>query len=188
MTKDKVIKILQAGGVGVLATDTIYGLVGQALAPLTVEKIYNLRQRHPDKPLIILIGSLVDLDLFKIKISSWQRDNLSKLWPGQVSVVLPCANRRLAYLHRGTKTLAFRLPAKPDLLDILKLAGPLVAPSANLEGSPPAKNILEAKKYFGGQLDFYLDAGELSAEPSTLVSLIGEKMEILRPGAVKLKV
>ena len=185
----KASKILKAGGIGVMPTDTIYGLVGSALKPDTVARIYKVRQRSPDKPFIILISKLADLKKFDIELSSSQEDFLTKNWPGPLSVILPCPNPKFKYLHRGTKTLAFRLPSSRPLLGLLASTGPLVAPSANPEGLPAAQTIKQAKDYFGDKLDFYL-SGKVKNEPSTLISLVGEKVVVLREGRLnsKLKV
>lgn len=182
----KVVEKLKSGGVGILPTDTIYGIVGQALSKKAVLRIYKLRKRNPKKPMIILIGSFRDLDLFKVKIDKRVGKVLSKLWPGKVSVILPCSRKEFFYLHRGTKTLAFRLPKPQWLKNLLKKTGPLVAPSANIEGLKPAKTVKEAKKYFGNKVDFYLSRGKLSSKHSTLVSLRNGRIELLRKGAVKI--
>lgn len=167
----KIIKILKNNGVGVMATDTIYGLVGSALSKKTVSKIYQLRKRDLKKPMIILIGSLRDLRLFNIKVTGRLKNLLDKLWPGPVSIILPCSHKKISYLHRGTKTLAFRLPAQTDLQKLLQQTGPLVAPSANISGKPPAKNIKKAQEYFRGRIDFYLDSGTIKGAPSILIEI-----------------
>ncbi len=192
MTQKQTIKILQRGGIGILPTDTIYGLVGQALLPETVERIYEVRQRQPDKPMIILISSLADLALFNIKTDEETNKILNKFWPGPVSVVLDLSSpyegedtegvNMFSYLHRGTNALAFRLPQNKKLSELLKQTGPLVAPSANPEGREPAKTIAEAKKYFSTRVDFYLDGGKLEAEPSTLIKIENGKIKVLRQG------
>lgn len=128
-----------------------------------------------------------DLRRFGIKLDKTKSDTVAKLWPGKVSVVLPCSSNKFKYLSRGSKTLAFRLPEKRSLINILKETGPLVAPSANPEGKDPAKNISEAKKYFGTKVDYYIDGGELRSKPSTLVSLEENSIRVLREGSVKLR-
>ncbi|MBI4094230.1 MAG: threonylcarbamoyl-AMP synthase [Candidatus Liptonbacteria bacterium] len=183
-------KILKNGGVGVLPTDTIYGVVGSALSRVAVERIYALRRRNRGKPMIVLIGSLSDLKKFAVRSTPEVKKVLKKFWPGKTSVILPCASRKFSYLHRGTKTLAFRLPAvalatagRPAPFDIRKLlreTGPLVAPSANVQGKPPAKTIREARKYFGERVDFYLDAGRLAGRRSSLLSITGDTIKKLR--------
>jgi L-threonylcarbamoyladenylate synthase len=185
MKKEEVIKILKSGGIGIIPTDTLYGLVGQALDKSAVERIHKVRQRRPDKPSIILIGLIDDLKLFGIELTEKENVFLEKYWPGELSVVLPCKLTKFKYLHRDTNTLAFRLPAKKSLLEILHQTGPLVAPSANPEGQKPADNLLEASEYFGSNVDFYYGRGDLTGLPSTLVKLENARIEILRQGVVK---
>jgi len=183
------IAALLADGVGVLPTDTIYGLVGSALSKKAVDRIYRLRKRDLKKPIIILMASVRDVELFGIRLDRHARGLLSKWWPGKVSVVLPMGKnkkmrKQFAYLHRGTNSLAFRQPKPAWLKKFLERAGPLVAPSANREGKPAAATIREAKKYFGQKVDFYFDRGVLKSKPSTLVKISGRKIIVLRPGAV----
>lgn len=178
-----IIDYLSEGKIGVIPTDTLYGLVGLALNPDVVEKIFRLRKRTPTKPMIILISSLVDLKLFNIEIDDQTRAILNKIWPNPVSVILPLQESEFAYLDRGTKTLAFRVPKHTALIKILKQTGPLVAPSANFEGQPPALTIDEAKKYFGDQVDFFVSEGKIESKPSTLVQLNQGKLDVIRQGA-----
>lgn len=187
MKKTEIIIILRRGGIGVMPTDTIYGLVGQALKPETVKRIYKVRRRSPDKPLIVLISSVSELKKFGVKLTANDEKFLNKYWPGELSVIMPCLNLKYKYLHRGTKTLAFRLPKKKSVLEILKMTGPLVAPSANPEGLPPAKDLKEAEEYFDEKVDFYFGHGELSAPASTLIRLSDGQAEVLRQGKVKIK-
>jgi len=172
--------------IGVILTDTIYGIVGRALDKDVVERIYKIKNRNLKKPFIILISSLNDLeDIFEIKLTLNQRKILNEFWPGKVSVILPC--NKYEHLNRGLNSLAFRLPDKKDLIALIKKTGPIVATSVNKEGDLPAKNIEEARKYFKEDVDFYIDSGEVEAEPSLLVSLKNEdELEVLR-GKICLK-
>ncbi|MDD3386756.1 MAG: L-threonylcarbamoyladenylate synthase [Candidatus Pacebacteria bacterium] len=162
---------LKRGKIAVIPTDTIYGIVCSALNKESVEKLYKIRKRDSLKPMIILIGSLEDLSIFNIKKS----EIFNKYWPGRVSIIVECNN--FEYLHRGKNSLAFRLPDDKDLINILKISGPIVAPSANIEGEAPAETIEEAKKYFGDNVDLYIDKGIIKSNPSKIISL---KEEIIR--------
>ena len=178
-------KIIKKEGVGVFPTDTLYGVVGSAFSRKAVARIYKLRKRNPKKPLIILIHALADIDLFGITPDLKDKKILRTLWPGKVSVIVPCNRKKFAYLHRGTDAFAFRVPASSALRRLLKKTGPLVAPSANLEGEPPAKTVAEAEKYFGDTVDFYVDRGRLTSQPSTLVALKNGRISVVRKGAFK---
>ena len=187
LDSQKLVESLKNGKVGVLPTDTIYGLSGDALNEKAVARIYEIKGRSYTKPLIVFIASEKDLELFDVKIDKKTQAILRKVWPGMVSVILPASNKRFEYLHRGTKTIAFRYIMGRDLSDFVKKTGPIVSTSANREGLPFATTIEEAKKYFGEKVDFYVDGGKLKALPSTIIS-IGNKGEIkiLRQGAVKI--
>lgn len=175
---------LKRGGVVVFPTDTIYGILGSALDPNVVNKIYLLRERGPEKPMIILISSIKELEKFHVGLSPKQKKLLKAIWPNPVSVVLPCYQNSFKYLHRGTNSLAFRIPNYPKLLGLLKQTGPLVAPSANPEGKPPAKNIKEAYEYFADQVDVYVASkSKAKNPPSTIIRLDKGKVTPIRKGA-----
>ncbi len=174
------ILILQNGGVGVFPTDTLYGIVASALSKNAVERIYDVKGRDENKPFIVLISKIADLELFEIDLTSEQITYLNSVWPGPVSVILPCLSDAFSYIHRGTKSIAFRMPSDERVGAFLQKTGPLVAPSANPQGLEPAYTIDEARKYFGDSVDFYIDEGEKRAKPSTLVSLITGEPVIIR--------
>ena len=176
----KIAQILKKGGIGVIPTDTLYGIVGRALNKKSVAKIYRFKKRNLKKPLIILISSLDDLKKFKIKLQPAHYPLIAKFWPGRTSIIFECYASKYKYLHRGTNSLAFRLPKDQNLVKLIKKTGPLVAPSANIEGKPPAKTIKTARKYFGDKMDFYLNAGRLKRKPSKLIQLIDNGLKILR--------
>lgn len=182
MNNEEIVHILKSGGVGVLPTDTQYGLVAQALNESAVEKVYELRKRSPSKPFIILISSIDDLKLFDINSDEKTMNFFKKIWPNPVSIILPVNSNKFAYLHRGTNSLAFRVPDNQELLNILSETGPLIAPSANIEGHPYAKTIDEAKNYFKNSVNFYEDKGLLESNPSTLIKIEDGNIEVLRQG------
>lgn len=164
------INTLNANGVVIMPTDTIYGIVGKALNESTVLRIYDIKKRAPEKPCIVLIGEVKELGKFSI-VSSEEQKNIIKNFSIPTSFILDCLDDRLSYLHRNTKTLAFRLPLSEDLCNLLLQTGPLVASSANPEGLMPAKNIEEAKNYFGNSVDLYIDGGENAGKHSKLIKL-----------------
>ncbi len=173
-------------GVGVVPTDTIYGISARAFAPKAIARIYDLRKRDLKKPMIVLISSLDDMELFGVKLRPAVRSFLAQYWPGKISIVLNCPSRKFFYLHRGTNSLAFRMPDREDLRKLIRAVGPLVSTSANFEGMPPASNISQARRYFGDKVDFYVDAGPLMSLPSTLIGIRRGKITVLREGAVRI--
>ena len=176
----KIIKILKEGGIGVLPTDTIYGLVGSALKKETVERIYKVRKREKTKPFIVLISDAEDLKIFGIRLEKFQKKLVKNFWPGPYSLIFDCKSKKFEYLHRRKKSLAFRVPSPKWLRSLLKKSGPLVAPSANLARMPFAKTIKEAKNYFGNQINFYFNAGKIDKKPSILIDARKKEIKILR--------
>lgn len=185
-TIKKIALSLKNGSIGIIPTDTQYGIVTSALKPESVEKIYSLRKRSSEKPMIILISQVTDVLDIGLRPTKEQLNLMQKVWPNPVSLILPVTKTDLIYLHRGKKSLAFRIPAIKWLKELLDISGPLVAPSANFEGEKPATTIDEAKNYFKDQIDFYLDGGELNNPPSTVISLINNKYNIIRQGSYKI--
>ena len=182
---EEAISRIESGKIGIVPTDTLYGLVASAMDPESVERVYRVRGRDGNKPCIVLIADISDLDRFSLAIDAAVLGRLGEWWPGEISVILPCSDSRFAYLHRGTGTIAFRVPDKSELREFLRETGPLIAPSANHQGELPAKTVGEAERYFGSDVDFYVDGGTLDSEPSTVVKIENEKLSIVRQGAVK---
>ncbi len=178
---------LLSGSVGIMPSDTVYGLFAMAMNSKSVERIYSIKKRDLDKPFIVLISDISDLELFGIKAFDYQSRFVNKYWPGPLSLIFDCKNPEFEYLHRGTNSLAIRMPKDDWLLNILRKTGPLVAPSANLQDSPTVKNIGEAIEIFDDAVDFYVDGGEIVGEPSTLAKFNGDKLEILRLGQLKIE-
>lgn len=180
MDTSSIAESIQEGGVGILPTDTLYGLVGSALLPDTIDRIYQLKRRDKNKPLIVLISDIEQMEQFGIELSERLIEQLGSYWPGAYSIILPTIDDQFEYLSRNTDTIAFRLPDNDELRDLIRETGPIVAPSANIEGHTPATTVEEARKYFGTDVDFYVDGGELVGKPSTLLEFDGEEVNILR--------
>ena len=136
--------------------------------------------------MIILIADISDLNLFGISSTP----EVELYWPGKVSIALQCPKspkQSTKHLVCRRGTMGFRLPKPKWLRELIRQTGPLVAPSANLESQEPAQTISQAKKYFGKQVDFYLDKGKLTGRPSTLIKIDKNgELEILRQGAVEI--
>jgi L-threonylcarbamoyladenylate synthase len=174
---DEIVDILRSGGVGILLTDTIYGIVALAENEAAVQRIYELKKRTPSKPPISLIGSVGQLrDAYDEPILSVVR----QLWPGKNTVILP-SHTAPEWLTRGTDSISYRLPEKHELRQLILETGPLIAPSANPEGQEPPVTIEAAREYFGDTVDFYVDEGHVADNtPSRLFRFDGQGFERLR--------
>lgn len=181
-----VAEIIKKGGIGVYPTDTIYGLIGSALNKSAIERLYDVKGRDEGKPFIILISDIKELEQFSVVVSPESERIMETYWPGPLTVILKTEGDTYRYLNRGKRSLAFRLPEKEELRDLIKQVGPLVAPSANTQGNEPAHNIEEARGYFGDNIDFYVDGGDMRGLSSTIVDATSDPYKIIREGSVKL--
>jgi len=181
--------ILKKGGIAVIKTDTLYGIVADATNKEAVERIYQIKKREKDKPFIILIPDVSFIKQFGINISEREKEILNEKG---ITVIIDLPEEKLKdlkYLHRGKNSLAFRIPDKKDLIEFLyKLGKPVVAPSANISGQEPATTIEEAIKNLGENIDIYIDQGKSDTLPSTIVKVKQNgKIEILRQGNKEIK-
>jgi len=175
------IKILKQGGVGIIPTDTVYGIVCSAFSSLALDRLFKLKGRDANKPPVVVIADIADLEKFGADITPVHLDFIKKFWPGPVTIIFKISNK-FKYLDKGLG-LAVRLPNDEPFRYFLRQTGPLATSSTNIQGLPPARNIYEAQGYFGDKVDFYEDGGDLYSPPSTLVDLRDGKVKILRQGS-----
>jgi L-threonylcarbamoyladenylate synthase len=176
-------QLQKPGAVGVIPTDTLYGIVARAADQTAVNRLYAIKKRE-QKPGTIIAADLEQLERLGLKHRYLKA--VEQFWPGAVSVVIPAADPALAYLHQGKMSLAVRIPDDTKLRTLLKRTGPLLTSSANQPGQASSVTIQQARDYFGDQVDFYVDGGDLSRhQPSTIIRIVDDAVEVLRPGAVK---
>lgn len=159
--KDKIIDLLKNGLIGIMPTDTVYGIHCLAFRPNLISKIVRIKQRNADKPFITLISDTEDLRLFNINKDNIN-DILNNYWPGPNTLVLTT---------KDNKSMAVRLPKNEFLLSILKETGPLISTSANISSHCVVKTINDAINIFSDELDFYVDGGILDSRPSNIYKI-----------------
>lgn len=177
----RLVALIKEGAVGVLPTDTVYGLVCRAADEAAVKRLYDLknRERKPGTIIAAKLQQLVDLGIRARYVKA-----VEDYWPAPLSVVVPTGDD-LQYLHEGVHSLAVRVPKHKELQKLLTHTGALMTSSANAPGEPTAANLAEAQAYFGDKVDFYVDGGEIKDhEPSTVIRIVDDAIEVLRLGAV----
>jgi L-threonylcarbamoyladenylate synthase len=177
------ISALKRGAIGIIPTDTVYGLVCAARNEQAVTRLYGLKNRET-KPGTIIAASVSQL--VELGIKARYLKPVEHYWPNPITIIIP--NHELTYIHLGAGSIAVRIPNDNSLTDLLQEAGPLLTTSANHPGEPEAATIEEAQKYFGDAVDFYVDGGNLSGrKPSTVIRIVDDAVEILRAGAILVK-
>jgi L-threonylcarbamoyladenylate synthase len=181
-------QILRSGGTVAFPTETVYGLGADAANPSAIQKIYRIKQRPVDHPLIVHIGAISDLHHWAQAIpeSAWKL--VRRFWPGPLTLILPRSARIPDCVTGGQDTVGLRMPAHPVALALLRALGPekaLAAPSANRFGRISPTAAAHVQQELGMEVDMILDGGTCRVGlESTIVSFHNGIPQILRPGGI----
>lgn len=172
----RVSEALTSANLVVLRTDTIYGIVAAATDCRAMERLYHAKHRPANESCIILVADISDIP----GLTPTQRQHYLQLNAERpTSIIVPARNAFLHTTHQNG-TLAFRL-VTGNLAGLIHQTGPILAPSANPAGMPPAKNITEAINYFGGMVSVYVDGGEVtSLVASRIIKLQADDIVTIR--------
>lgn len=152
---EETVATLLNGGIVVIRTDTIYGIIARVADKEAVEKVYAVKQRELSKQCIVLIAAAASVPAHAELIRHY-----SETEKIPTSVVVPASDEP-EWIVRGGDSVAYRIVRNELLKQVIEQVGPVIAPSANPESKTPARNITEAKKYFGDTVDLYVDGGEV---------------------------
>jgi len=182
---ETLIKVLnKTGSIAVIPTDTVYGVVARAEDRQAVKKLYDLKNRE-NKPGTLIASSIKQLEELGFKHRYLKA--VEEFWPGPISVIIPTSDPNLEYLTLKKMSLAVRVTNDINLINLLSQVGPILTSSANQPGETPAKNINEAKAYFGNKVDYYQDGGDIKDnKPSTIIKIIDDAIEVVRQGGIKI--
>lgn len=181
---DKIEKTLEAGGAVVLPTETVYGLFAQALNEEAVERVYELKQRPRDKALNLNVASLEEIYAFSKNQPSYLEQLYQAFLPGPLTIILQADDQVPAWINSGMETVGFRIPNHPVTLDLIRKYGPLIGPSANLSGKASGTSFQQIMMDFQEEVSGVEDDAALTGQDSTILDLSGEKVLILRQGAI----
>jgi L-threonylcarbamoyladenylate synthase len=178
--------VLNSGGVIAFPTDTFYGLGADPFNRDAIAKIFRIKQRPADKPLLVLIHSLDQLNSLTDKTTPLQKLLMNQFWPGPLTLIFKAAPDISKALTGGTGNLGVRLPAHLFTLQLLQaLTCPLTAPSANLSGTGEFRTAEEVASALGDELDLIVDGGPTpGGKPSTVLDTTTSPPIILREGVL----
>lgn len=176
---------LARSGLVVLPTDTVYGLAADAFDPVGVRRLLRAKGRSRSVPTPVLIGAVDTLRALATNLSAETSELASAFWPGGLTLICRQQPSLRWDLGDSRATVAVRMPAQADALDLLNDNGPLAVSSANLTTKPPATTVEQARAMLGEAVDVYLDAGPTpGATPSTIVDATGGTLKLVRAGVV----
>ena len=180
-------KVLKGGGVIAFPTDTFFGLGANPYNTKAVDKIYSIKGRDPEKPLLLLIDSILKLDDMVEEISEASAKLIESFWPGPLTILFKPKHTIPKNITTGL--IGIRQPGNSITRKILAgLNYPLTAPSANFSGEDPTTTAEQVKDRLGNKVDLILDAGICrGGEPSTLVDTTKIPVRLVRAGAINFK-
>jgi len=179
-------EVIRSGGLVVFPTETVYGLGANALDGQAVKKIFIAKGRPSDNPIIVHIATLSQLEQLAKNISPLEQKIIKEFWPGPLTIILKKHKDISSVVSGGLSTIAVRMPAHSFARNLIRKSGvPIAAPSANLSGRPSGTLGEHLALDLSGKVDVIVDAGptKIGLE-STVIKVTGNKVQILRPGAV----
>jgi tRNA threonylcarbamoyl adenosine modification protein (Sua5/YciO/YrdC/YwlC family) len=179
----RIAETLSRGGVIAYPTDTTYGIGCSIFSRKGIERIYQIKQREKKKPFSFICADLSEIARYA-KVSNYAYKVMKRFLPGPYTFVLDATSLVPDLLITKQKTVGIRIPAHRVCLAIVKELGhPIVTTSANRSGEEPIGDPSFVEDELGRQLDLVIDGGVLSADVSSVVSLIGDVPAVLRAGA-----
>lgn len=177
---------IRAGGVVVFPTFGLYGLGANPFNSAAVRRIYTIKGRAADKPVLVLISRISDLNRVAMTPNVMARHLMQRFWPGKVTFVLPARTDLPTALVGQTGKIGVRLAAHPVAAALAKaLDAPFTGTSANISGTGGCATVAQIDTRLRDDVDLILDAGPLAGGPgSTVVDVTGDRPVILREGAV----
>lgn len=178
--------VIERGGVIVFPTRCLYGLGADAMNPDAVERIFAIKQRRQDNPILVLIDSKNQLEMMIEKIPPAADAIMEAFWPGRVTLVFDARDALTGLLTAQSGKIGIRLPGHPVAAAILRqINGPVTGTSANLSGCSGCNRLADLDPQIMDQVDLALDAGTLKGGVgSTIVDVTEEPPRILREGEV----
>lgn len=178
--------VIRAGGVVCFPTRCLYGLGADALKAEAVERVFEIKQRPADMPLLVLISRSAQLAELAERVPPIAQLLMERFWPGRLTLVLDARQHIPARLTAGTGKIGIRLAAHPVARALAEaVAGPITGTSANLSGGNGCRQIAELDPRIARQVDLILDGGPLKGGVgSTVVDVTGEAPVVIREGEV----
>ncbi len=185
----RTVNVIKQGGVIAFPTRCLYGLGTDAFNAAAVDRIFKIKQRSYQKPILILVDRRIQLQRIASHVSKAASRIMDQFWPGRVTLVFEAGDTVPRYLTSGTAKIGIRLPGHPVAAALVNSLGrPLTGTSANLSGSPGGRRIDDLDPQLIQHLDIVLDAGPLKGGPgSTVVDVTHELPRFLREGEISVE-
>jgi L-threonylcarbamoyladenylate synthase len=179
---------LVAGGIVAFPTETCYGLAVDPLNEQALGKLFQVKDRPVDKPVLLLISNVSLLDSLVTHVPDLYLPLIERFWPGPLTLIFHARPQLSPLVTGGTSTVGIRISPHPVAQALGKaFGGAITATSANLSGKPPARSAAQIRSLFGETVDFVLDGGMTPASLcSTIVCECAGRLQLVRSGVIGL--
>jgi tRNA threonylcarbamoyl adenosine modification protein (Sua5/YciO/YrdC/YwlC family) len=178
----KAVQLLESGGVIAYPTDTTYGIGCSIFSKRGIERIYLLKQREKKKPFSFICPEIAEVARYS-KVSNYAFKILKRYLPGPYTFILNASSVVPDLLVTKQKTVGIRIPNNTICLALVRQLGhPIITTSANISGEEPIGDPEQVEQELGKKLDLVINGGTLSADVSSVISLIDDIPVILRKG------
>ena len=180
---------IRRGGVVGFPTRCLYGLGADALSPEAVDRVFNLKQRPADNPILVLVDRISQLQSLVKRIPVIASELIDHFWPGKITLLFEAADSLPVNLTAGTGKIGVRMPGHAVARALVQaVKGPITGTSANLSGNPGCFRINDLEPQVARGLDLILDAGDLKGGAgSTVVDVSADRLQVIREGAVSVQ-
>lgn len=180
---EKIYDVVNNGGLVISPTDTVYGIMGDALDENVIKKVYDIKHRSYAKPLIILVSNYDMLKEYTDDISELEEEIINKFLPGLVTIILKKNEKISSLISSGSDYVGVRIPDNDDLIKIIDMLGrPVISTSANISDEDVITNVNMIDERLKKEIDYIEDGGEVISSSSTVIRIINDELVILREG------
>ncbi len=179
-------EVIARGGVIVYPTETLYGIGADAINAAAVRKVYTVKKRKDEKPVLVIVHSEEMLRRIVQTVPEPAERLMRAFWPGPLTIVFRSSEIIPAEVTQSSGTVGVRIPSNTFCLKLAeRCARPLTSTSANVSGEPVHRTVEQIQAALHEGIDLYIDAGTLpESKPSTVVSVVHDPPKLIREGVI----
>ena len=183
MNIERIIKELKKGNLVITPTDTVYGIMGDALNEEAIEKVYIAKKRVDRKPLLLLVSNIDMLYKYTSGLNDLEKELINKYMPGKLTMILKKNDLVSNNITNNSEYVGIRIPDNKELIEIINMLGnPVISTSANISSKEVITNTDKIEKELLEYISYVEDGGEILAKSSTIIKVKDNKIEFLREG------
>ena len=182
----KAASLINSGGMVAMPTESFYGLAVNPIDIKALHRLFDVKKRRDDQPILILIPSMEQLDYYVTHVPDMARRLMNEFWPGGLTLIFEAKPKLPRELTAGTGKIGVRFSSHPIATALAQAVGaPITGTSANISGQPPCSRAKDVLQHLGDKVDVILDGGETAGgKGSTVLDVTKDPPVVVREGMV----